>query len=79
MKAYVVNAQKLQDIFALYGGQSGQLINKEKSAAMFNKGTKLLVKQAVLGVLGIPRSQGTSATSGYLFIWRLPRKMSLNI
>jgi hypothetical protein len=31
------------------------MINKDKSTAMFSKGTHPSVKQAVLGVLGIPR------------------------
>jgi hypothetical protein len=55
MKANVENATKLQQILALYESQSGQMINKEKSSAMFSKGTKPSVKQAVLGVLEIPR------------------------
>jgi hypothetical protein len=55
MKANVMNARELQHILALYEGQSGQMINKEKSTAMFSKGTKNGVKQAVLSVLGIPR------------------------
>ena len=55
MKANVANARKLNEILALYESQSGQMINKDKSAAMFSKGTKESAKQAVLGELGIPR------------------------
>ena len=55
MKANVSNAQKLQQILALYEEQSGQMINKEKSAATFSKGTTQSAKQEVLRALGIPR------------------------
>ena len=39
----------------MYEAHSDQMINKEKSSAMFSKGTTRGAKQAVLGVLGIPR------------------------
>jgi hypothetical protein len=55
MKANASNATKLQQILALYESQSGQMINKDKSSAMFSKGTNRRAKQEVLGVLGIPR------------------------
>jgi hypothetical protein len=52
MKANASNATKLQQILALYESQSGQMINKDKSSAMFSKGTNRRAKQEVLGVLG---------------------------
>ena len=55
MKANASSAAKLQNILAMYEAHSGQMINKEKSSAMFSKGTTRGAKQAVLGVLGIPR------------------------
>ena len=55
MKANAANARKLNEILALYESQSGQMINKDKSSAMFSKGTKDGAKQAVLGELGILR------------------------
>jgi hypothetical protein len=39
MRANASNAAKLQQIPALYERQSGQLINKDKSSAMFSRGT----------------------------------------
>ena len=53
MKATVEGAAKLQQILALYEDQSGQMINKEKSNAMFSKGTSANTRGAVLAGLGI--------------------------
>jgi hypothetical protein len=55
MRANASNAAKLQQILALYERQSGQMINKDKSSAMFSRGTGQRAKQELLGVLGIPR------------------------
>jgi hypothetical protein len=49
MKANEANARSLMAILALYEGQSGQMINKEKSAAMFSRGTSSTNKRACVG------------------------------
>jgi hypothetical protein len=55
MRENVQSAKKLQEILALYEAQSGQMINKEKSLALFSKGTRFRTKSAVLQGLGILR------------------------
>jgi hypothetical protein len=55
MRANVQSAKKLQEILALYEAQSGQMINKDKSSALFSKGTRFRTKSAVLQGLGILR------------------------
>jgi hypothetical protein len=55
IRANEANARSLMDILDLYEGQSGQMINKEKSSVMFSRGASRANKQMVLGVLGIPR------------------------
>lgn len=59
MKATTQGAHKLQAILALYEEQSGQMINKNKSAVTFSKGTSAARKAEVLQILGVSQeSQG---------------------
>jgi predicted enzyme related to lactoylglutathione lyase len=51
MRANVENAAKLQHVLAVYEAAFGQMINKDKSSAMFSKCTFVRVKEAVIGVL----------------------------
>jgi exonuclease III len=53
MKVNEASALKLQSILRLYEGASGQMINKEKSAVMFSKGTSNAAKRRFLSVLEI--------------------------
>ena len=86
MKANESSAAKLQGILELYEDASGQMINLEKSAVMFSKGTSLAAKrnfQRILKIndeafndrcLGLPIHLGRSKTKafGYLKekVWR---------
>ena len=45
MKVNAASAQKLREILSLYEDASGQMINKDKSAVMFSKGTSNLGKR----------------------------------
>lgn len=54
MKATTAGAIRLQEILALYEGQSDQKINRAKSSAFFSNKTSAGNKQQVLGVLDIP-------------------------
>jgi ribonuclease HI len=53
IKVNEASALKLQSILRLYEGASGQMINKEKSAVMFSKGTSNAAKRRFLSVLEI--------------------------
>ena len=45
MKVNAASALKLQEILSLYEDASGQMINKDKFAIMFSKGTSNLAKR----------------------------------
>jgi hypothetical protein len=80
MKVNEASALKLQSILDLYEASSGQMINKEKSAVMFSKGTSLAAKrkfkralhitdEAFNGrYLGLPIHLGRSKTKAFGFL-----------
>ena len=51
MKVNEASARKLQSILSIYEGASGQVINKDKSAVMFSKGTSNVAKRHFLNSL----------------------------
>jgi hypothetical protein len=53
MKVNEASAKKLQSILRLYEVASGQMINKDKSAVMFSKGTSNAAKRRFLSTLNI--------------------------
>ena len=87
MKANEPSARRLQEILALYEDASGQMINKEKSAVMFSKGTSQRAKrnfQRILQIrdeafneryLGLPIFLGRSKAKAFEYlkerIWKL--------
>ena len=62
----MANTKNLQKILALYERQSSQMINKDKSSAMFNKGTSAATKRVVFQELGIPRESRNERYLGLL-------------
>uniref|UniRef100_A0A0A9AZV2 Reverse transcriptase domain-containing protein n=1 Tax=Arundo donax TaxID=35708 RepID=A0A0A9AZV2_ARUDO len=80
MKANATSANHLQSILDLYEECSGQMINKEKSTAMFSKNTTETAKQACMGALnfnteaknekylGLPVYIGRSAKKAFAYI-----------
>jgi hypothetical protein len=86
MKVNEASALKLQSILALYEDVSGQMINKEKSAVMFSKGTTQAAKRRFKRLLhisdeafnerylGLPIHLGRSKTKAFGFlkekVWR---------
>jgi hypothetical protein len=66
LKVNASSTKKLQDILALYEDASGQMVNKEKSAIMFSKGTSAAAKRNFKGILHIANEAFSCRSLGLL-------------
>jgi hypothetical protein len=75
IKASVSGSMHLQQILSLYENASGQMINKDKTAAMFSKNTPTQVKSRILAELGISHTTTNDRYLGLpVHIGKLRRK-----
>jgi hypothetical protein len=79
VKASVSGAHHLQQILSLYESVSGQMINKDKTAAMFSKNAPAHVKEQIMASSGSTRRHEMTNIWGYQFISENQRNQHLHI